>query len=57
MKSAKYATFFMGLAVINTINAHEAESSSPTRLLSVAVTAVSIAIAWYCTFVQQERAA
>ena len=54
MKSAKYATFFMGLAIINTINAHEA--SSPTRLLSVAVTAVSIAIAWYYTFVQQERA-
>ena len=55
MKSAKYATFFMGLAILNTINA-QGESSLTLRLLSVALTAVSIVIAWYYTFVQQERA-
>ena len=56
MKSAKYATFFMGFAIINTINA-QTEPNPTLRLLSVALTAVSIVIAWYYTFVRQERAA
>ena len=56
MKSAKYATFFMGLAIINTINA-QFEPNPTLRLLSIALMAVGIAIAWYHTFVRQERAA